>query len=86
MFCNLPRLHIDTTRDGVALFLLFRKHISISEHVIAVWDVTTSKSPRRVLQLAYDAAREALPAHRHKFSPKKFTQHQLLACLVFKEF
>jgi hypothetical protein len=48
--------------------------------------VTTSKSPRRVLQVAYDAAREALPAHRHKFSPKKFTQHQLLACLVLKEF
>jgi hypothetical protein len=48
--------------------------------------MTTSKSPRRVLQVAYDAACEALPAHRHKFSPKKFTQHQLLACLVLKEF
>ena len=23
---------------------------------------------------------------RHKFSPKRFTQHQLLACLVLKEF
>jgi hypothetical protein len=48
--------------------------------------VTTSKSPRRVLQVAYDAACEALPPHRHPFSPKKFTQHQLLACLVLKEF
>jgi len=48
--------------------------------------VTTSKSPRRVLRVAYDAARRALPAHRHKFSPKKFTQPQLLACLVLKEF
>jgi DDE family transposase len=48
--------------------------------------VTTSKSPRRVLQAAYDAACQALPAHRHKFSPKKFTQPQLLACLVLKEF
>jgi hypothetical protein len=48
--------------------------------------VTTSKSPRRVLQVAYEAACQALPAHRHKFSPKKFTQHQLLACLVLKEF
>jgi hypothetical protein len=47
--------------------------------------VTTSKSPRRVFQVAYDAARNALPAHRHKFSPKKFTQPQLLACLVLKE-
>ena len=46
----------------------------------------TSKSPRRVLQVAYESARQALPAHRHKFSPKKFTQPQLLACLVLKEF
>ena len=46
----------------------------------------TSKSPRRVLQVAYEAATRALPAHRHKFSPKKFTQPQLLACLVLKEF
>ena len=32
------------------------------------------------------AACQALPAHRHKFSPKKFTQPQLMACLVLKEF
>jgi hypothetical protein len=48
--------------------------------------VKTSKSPRRVLQVAYEAACRALPAHRHKFSPKKFTQPQLMACLVLKEF
>lgn len=42
--------------------------------------------PRRVLQVAYEAACRALPAHRHRFSPKKFTQPQLLACLVLKEF
>ena len=48
--------------------------------------MTTSKSPRRVFRVAYEAARRALPAHRHKFSPKKFTQPQLLACLVLKEF
>ena len=42
--------------------------------------------PRRVLQVAYEAACEALPVHRHKFSLKKFTQPQLLACLVLKEF
>jgi hypothetical protein len=48
--------------------------------------VKTSKSPRRVLQVAYESACQALPAHRHKFSPKKFTQPQLLACLVLKEF
>jgi hypothetical protein len=48
--------------------------------------VTTSKSPRQVLEVAYAAACQAVPAHRHKFSPKKFTQPQLLACLVLKEF
>jgi hypothetical protein len=45
-----------------------------------------SKSPRRVLQVAYDAACQAVPPQRHRFSPKKFTQPQLLACLVLKEF
>ena len=39
-----------------------------------------------MLQVAYEAACQALPAHRHKSSPKKFTQPQLLACLVLKEF
>jgi hypothetical protein len=48
--------------------------------------VTISKSQRRVLQVAYEAACQALPAHRHKFSPRKFAQRQLLACLVVKEF
>ena len=48
--------------------------------------MTTSKSPRRVLKVAYEAACQALPAHRHRFSPKKFAQPQLLACLVLKEF
>ena len=46
----------------------------------------TSKSPRRVLQVAHEAARRALPAYGHIYSPKKFTQPQLLACLVLKEF
>jgi len=47
---------------------------------------TTSKSPRRVLLAAYAAAAEALPLYRHPNSPKKFTQPQLFACLVLKEF
>jgi hypothetical protein len=38
------------------------------------------------LHVAYDAAYEALPAHRHTFGAKKFTQPQLLACLVLKQF
>lgn len=46
----------------------------------------TSKSPRKVLQVAYATARAALPAYAHRFSPKKFSQHQLFACLVLKDF
>jgi DDE family transposase len=48
--------------------------------------MTTSKSPLDVLRVAYDAARRALVDHRHRSSPKKFTQPQLLACLVLREF
>ncbi len=47
---------------------------------------TTSKSPRRVLLKAYAVAKDALPAYTHPCSPKKFTQPQLFACLVLKEF
>ena len=46
--------------------------------------MTTSRSPIRVLRVAYDAAREAVPAYSHVNSPHKFTQPQLLACLVLK--
>ena len=33
---------------------------------------------------ALHVAERSLPAYCHKFSPKKFTQHQLFACLVLK--
>ena len=46
----------------------------------------TSKSPRTVLLIAMDVARRTLPAYAHRCSPKKFTQHQLFACLVLKAF
>ncbi len=36
--------------------------------------------------VAYATAKDALPKYGHRFSPKKFTQHQLFACLVLKEF
>jgi len=35
---------------------------------------------------AWMVAQKAIPAFSHKFSPKKFTQHQLFACLVLKAF
>ncbi len=46
----------------------------------------TSKSPRKVLQVAYAVAKDALPTYAHRCSPRKFTQHQLFACLVLKAF
>lgn len=48
--------------------------------------MTTSKSPKQTATVAYAAAKQALPAYSHKFSPQKFTQPQLVACLVLKEF
>src|SRR5581483_2252697 len=47
---------------------------------------TTSKSPRKVLEVAYLVGSSALRDYSHRFSPKKFTQPQLFACLVLKEF
>jgi hypothetical protein len=48
--------------------------------------VRTSKSPRAVLLAALGTAERALPPYSHRHSPKKFTQHQLFACLVLKSF
>jgi len=47
---------------------------------------TTSKSPAAVLRVALEVASQAFPAYSHRCSPKKFTQHQLFACLVLKNF
>jgi len=46
----------------------------------------TSKSPKRVLQFAYLVGGLVLPDYSHRFSPKTYTQPQLFACLVLKEF
>jgi hypothetical protein len=45
----------------------------------------TSKSPRKVLRLAHQLARQVLPAHASRFSRKDFTNAQLFACLVLRE-
>ncbi len=47
---------------------------------------TTSKSPKDVLVTAYRVAQRSLQAYSHRCSPKKFTQHQLFAVLVLKNF
>ena len=44
----------------------------------------TSKSPRAILFTAFQVATNALPAYSHANSPKKYTQHQIFACLVLK--
>src|SRR5712671_187434 len=46
----------------------------------------TSKSPRKVAMVALAAGMEAFSDYSHKNSPKKFTQPQLFACLVLREF
>lgn len=45
----------------------------------------TSKSPRKVLRLAYHLAQQVLPPHVSRFSRKDFTRPQLFACLVLRE-
>lgn len=47
---------------------------------------TTSKSPKDVLCVAWRIAQRSLKAYSHRYSPKKFTQHQLFAILVLKAF
>lgn len=46
----------------------------------------TSKSTLTVARMALRAARDALPDYARVKSPRKFTQPQLLACLIVKEF
>jgi hypothetical protein len=45
----------------------------------------TSKSPRKVLKLAYVLGCEVLSPHVSRFSRKDFTRAQLFACLVLRE-
>ena len=46
----------------------------------------TTESPAAVLAVSHLIGESALAAFSHRFSPKKFTQPQLLACLALKEF
>jgi hypothetical protein len=51
-----------------------------------VYVALTSKSPKEVVLAALSTALRTLPAYSHRYSPKKYTQHQLFACLVLKNF
>jgi hypothetical protein len=46
----------------------------------------TSKSPKDVLVTAWVVAKQGIKPFTHRYSPKKFTQHQLFAVLVLKNF
>jgi hypothetical protein len=46
----------------------------------------TSKSTLTVARMALRAAQGAMSPYAHPKSPKKFTQPQLVACLIVKEF
>src|ERR1700693_4694179 len=46
----------------------------------------TSKSQKDVAMVALAAGKEAFSDYAHVYSPHKFTQPQLFACLVLKEF
>ena len=45
-----------------------------------------TKSPLRLAESALATAQQALPPYSSKFSRKDFTQHQLFALLVLREF
>ena len=45
-----------------------------------------TKSPVKMMKHAYAVAKRVLPDYSHPFSPQKFTQAQLFACLVLKVF
>ena len=47
---------------------------------------TLTKSPLRVACAAWAAAQRALPRYAHPYSPKKYSQPQLFACLALKTF
>src|SRR2546421_2615672 len=46
----------------------------------------SSKSPRKVARVALADGKECFSDYSHLYSPHKFTQPQLFACLVLKEF
>lgn len=45
-----------------------------------------TKSPVAVAREALATAQAALPAYSNKYSPRKYTQHQLFAILVLRQF
>lgn len=46
----------------------------------------SSKSPVKVLKEAYEVGKATFDNYSHEYSPRKFTQPQLFACLILKAF
>jgi len=53
--------------------------------LLHTWSMKTSKSTLTVERMALETAKKAVPYYSHIKSPRKFTQPQLLACLIVKE-
>ena len=45
-----------------------------------------TKSALNLARLSLKVAQASLPAYAHKFSPKRYTQHQLFSILVLRQF
>ena len=45
-----------------------------------------TKSPLQLARMALSVAQESIPAYSSKFSPRRYTQHQLFALLALREF
>ena len=46
----------------------------------------SSKSPIKILKEAYEVGKLTFDDYSHEYSPRKFTQPQLFACLVLRVF
>ena len=45
-----------------------------------------TKSPQAVARMPLSVARESIPAYSSRFSPRRYTQHQLFALMALREF
>jgi len=46
----------------------------------------TTKSPLKILREAHEVGSRTFELYAHEYSPRKFTQPQIFACLVLKAF
>ena len=69
------------------MLLLCRKGVSKLQEIPHKLGMSmTSKSPIKVLKEAYEVGKATFDDYSHEYSPRKFTQPQLFACLILKAF